>query len=60
MWKGIILSSLEKNEKENKKIKYFSSAELFKDIPQMKDKDIWFVDFDATEYMSFRKECSKT
>ena len=35
-------SIVQKNEKENKNIKYFGSVELFyvKDVPQMKDKNL--------------------
>lgn len=39
MWKRIILGSSKEQEKENKNIKYFDSAELFniEHVSQMKD-----------------------
>lgn len=42
-------SIVQKNEKENKNIKYFGSVELFyvKDVPQMKDKNLWFANFNV-------------
>lgn len=48
-------SIVQKNEKENKNIKYFGSVELFyvKDVPQMKDKNLWFANFNVKE-MSFK------
>lgn len=56
MWKRIILGSSKEQEKENKNIKYFDSAELFniEHVSQM--KDIQFIDSDAIKHMSFEKK----